>query len=416
MLLDTIPGHFGKHMLLARMVEQINSPSAGALITGMIQADSPGVHRIRMFPSDVDGPAIYMYQGSHVWVILMGGAQTAKHADDLWTGYVRDMGWELQQPQNSYLIQLAETTKNLMTALNPPAPRMVYFAGHSTGGAALTVLASKIAEYGWSIRPEVVTFGAPRPGSGLNERLRVNCHLFRWMNDDDWVPAVPPRISYWSTAGLRLGTRVIRRLQNFQQPGGGAMLTVDGVKYEVDLPNRFLMPSTANLASAWFNGRNDIWTPHTMAEYIRRLQLLIDRQPQGGISGGGDDWGEQQRPVTPIQAERIQREMVRPLTDVGARQNDPPLRVPSEQLCTVFRVNTIYYVLFGGKTIATCTKKKQAYGLARLLNSFLRRLQRVAVCEPQALLEQLNAFLIAATTPGGGFSPVMNIQYPDVSP
>src|SRR5262245_516119 len=89
----------------------------------------------------------------------------------------------------------------VVAALTPLADRPVWFTGHSLGGALATLAADRCvrqrAMLGLGDLGGVYTFGSPLVGNrhfvdGFNSR--VHGRSFRFVNDQDGVPRVPPQL------------------------------------------------------------------------------------------------------------------------------------------------------------------------------------------------------------------------------
>jgi len=86
--------------------------------------------------------------------------------------------------------------------------RVVWFTGHSLGGAMATICAMRCAQLRLE-RPEfvepreVITFGSPRVG---NKRYvqHADVNLLRWVNNNDIVTRVPPTWLRYRHSGTRM--------------------------------------------------------------------------------------------------------------------------------------------------------------------------------------------------------------------
>ncbi|MGB7086831.1 MAG: lipase family protein, partial [Phormidesmis sp.] len=87
--------------------------------------------------------------------------------------------------------ELAEEGKLL-----PP----LYITGHSLGGALATMAAAALVDHGIRVAG-VYTFGQPRVGDRtfVNQlNLKTGSRVFRFVNNNDIVPHVPPPFSVWN--------------------------------------------------------------------------------------------------------------------------------------------------------------------------------------------------------------------------
>lgn len=122
----------------------------------------------------------------------------------------------------------------LRSALSGTSGRKLILTGHSLGGALATVMAAEWQDFmpaSW-----IVTFGQPAVGSGAFRMFFLQHYsgkFFRFVNDDDIVPRVPPgyehvgRLLHFDTAG---------RLQNGKSLPETEAAFVESIKKEVFEP------------------------------------------------------------------------------------------------------------------------------------------------------------------------------------
>lgn len=80
----------------------------------------------------------------------------------------------------------------------------LYITGHSLGGALATIAAAALSDNGVEVAG-VYTFGQPRVGDRAFVRqlnAHVNGKVFRFVNNNDIVPHVPPPFSVWNPTRL----------------------------------------------------------------------------------------------------------------------------------------------------------------------------------------------------------------------
>lgn len=80
----------------------------------------------------------------------------------------------------------------------------LYVTGHSLGGALATIAAAALGDNGVDVAG-VYTFGQPRVGDRLFVRQlneHINGRVFRFVNNNDIVPHVPPPFSMWNPTRL----------------------------------------------------------------------------------------------------------------------------------------------------------------------------------------------------------------------
>ena len=80
----------------------------------------------------------------------------------------------------------------------------LYITGHSLGGALATIAAAALSDNGVEVAG-VYTFGQPRVGDRLfvsQLNSHINGKVFRFVNNNDIVPHVPPPFSIWNPTRL----------------------------------------------------------------------------------------------------------------------------------------------------------------------------------------------------------------------
>lgn len=104
--------------------------------------------------------------------------------------------------EKSVLSQINQWRQHFENANKPLPP--LYITGHSLGGALATIAAAALADHGIEVAG-VYTFGQPRVGDltfvrQLNNMTRGK--VFRFVNNNDIVPHVPPPFSVWNPTRL----------------------------------------------------------------------------------------------------------------------------------------------------------------------------------------------------------------------
>jgi len=412
MLTDTLPANPVKGEFLAQLLSLLETPFANANMTNMIfQEQREQVTPILIPKTDIM-PAWYFARTQSLLIVCIGGATSLALGRETWNGYVGSQLDTRNYPTNHALFDRAIDVSASLVATVPGGRATIILCGFSMGGAIATILAPMVKAAFPSSNLQCITFGAPRPGTTHLENYLRTIDLVRWMNDDDWVPLIPPRLAYFTQAGAILGTRVLQRIQNFTQPAGGRMLTTDGVVYSNQLPNRATVPSVSDFSAQLSGVDTGAWIPHRLAEYIRRLHMTAARTDQSARGGGNGSTNEQPRPVSAVAARRAVEEVNGPIFALGVAQNVIGVSIPRPRLWRAVRVGRVWWVYFGDLRICAAPIRKRAQGLANIANEFLRRLQSQAVVDPQALTDQLVEYIRLAADPTSGFTPTLSTQLP----
>lgn len=158
---------------------------------------------------------------------------------------------------------------NLQSQIDPTirdnigAKRLVII-GHSLGGAIAMILGALYLQELPATPVAVLTIGAPRPGNQTFANA-VNAITTRWENAGDPVTALPP--TSWAAVGNNWPMSGPPPLSDYTQPGGCSTVATDGTLTPGSAPISTLAAATALVVGNI--------TPHTAAEYARRLQITI---------------------------------------------------------------------------------------------------------------------------------------------
>jgi hypothetical protein len=143
----------------------------------------------------------------------------------------------------------------------------IFISGHSLGGALATVAAASLVKQGLKNIQGVYTFGQPRVGdfifvSEIGRALKGK--VFRFVNNNDIVPHVPPPYLPWNPTRIYLHFG-----QLFYFNSSGALVKQPGWLYR-----RF--DSLIGLARASFKQGLDAIDDHRMEFYISNLEKTLE--------------------------------------------------------------------------------------------------------------------------------------------
>ncbi|MFO0921530.1 MAG: lipase family protein [Pirellulales bacterium] len=142
--------------------------------------------------------------------------------------------------------------------------RPMWFAGHSLGGAMATICAGRCKLSKIPSNPEAIfTFGSPRVG---NQRYInfVKIPHYRWVNNNDVVPRVPPP---W------LG---------YRHSGQELYIDTDGNLRSIQSWVRFA-DRMRGLWQALLQGQIDYFGDHGMDRYIQAIQKAAEKDQSGEL-------------------------------------------------------------------------------------------------------------------------------------
>jgi triacylglycerol lipase len=154
-------------------------------------ASEMGLEEVRFY--DRDGAQGYILGNEHDAVVVCRGTEPhdwndiRADLDAVWA-----VGETVGRVHRGFKWEVDELWPRLEQALlNNERP--VWFAGHSLGGAMAAICAGRCKLSHITSNPAgLFTYGAPRVGDGRYVN-HVRMNYYRWVNNNDIVPRVPPR-------------------------------------------------------------------------------------------------------------------------------------------------------------------------------------------------------------------------------
>ena len=146
----------------------------------------------------------------------------------------------------------------------------IYITGHSLGGALATMAAAALSDNGINVTG-VYTFGQPRVGDRtfVNQlHTHINGKVFRFVNNNDIVPHVPPPFSIWNPTRLYGHVGMVKYFS-----AGGQIIA----KYK--LVNK-LIASTWGLVKGISGSGFGMITDHNMEYYISHLDKALKEEAE----------------------------------------------------------------------------------------------------------------------------------------
>jgi len=413
MLLQTLRQDANKAVFLCQLLAMFRVPNPVQAMLQKLFSAVPEPTQTFYWPASPTMPTVFCGYCPSLLFVAINGAENLTLARGLWNGYPGSAFSPRNDPQNDWLVAAATSIANELTLRFPAGRPRTILTGFSAGGAIALNVATLLPPIFQRPTVETITFGSPRPGGiSLARNLRT-LNPVRWMNDDDWVPLIPPQVAYFTQLGVAYGTRAQQRFQNFVQPEGGILLGNTGSVGAAQLPNIATVPSVADFAADILGGYTGLAPTHALDEYQRRLVLAADRQT---IGGGGSDWGGTEERPNPISAAAIARERDAAsvvIYKAGEEQNSAGIALPDIRLFKARRTGRVWWVYFGDQRISAGPTRKRARAVARTGNEFLRRLQGQAFTDPATLETQFSNYIQAASDPASGFVPTLRIRLPN---
>ncbi len=176
--------------------------------------------------------------------------------------------------ESSVLAQIQRWRQTLDREGKPLPP--LYITGHSLGGALATIATAGLADNGVEVAG-VYTFGQPRVGDRtFVKQLAASADgkVFRFVNNNDIVPHVPPPFSIWNP------TRFYGHVGKATYFNGKGMLTASG-SYKLGARMKDVVIGTAKRA---LSGELDSIADHRMEYYISHLENALNEEMEAGAS------------------------------------------------------------------------------------------------------------------------------------
>jgi len=394
-------------LFCARQLAYMQAGGTGTQVGVNISEESGMGVTTREFISTASRPRWVYVENESFGVALILGTDNMFQAANIVSA------WSLRIPNDTtpglpqYFNDQAFAMRQLMGGVQSRNAQRVYFVGHSLGGALAEAMA--VQEYNSRFRASVLstTFGSPRVGDiRFRDALARNSNT-RWMNDADPVPLLPPEVPDSIQFAAGLGIEVIDRWSRFLHGGGGIVLDDQGRTTAQVIPPLGLVRGGASLAAFLLKAATDQSSIHSLTYYVDRLQMLVAN-------------------TTPPQRARVVESPIEPthnthrgsanaaidqwrdtIVHTGAQQNASALTVPDDRQFRTVKFDGFWWVTFGGALVAVGPTRKRAGAMATRGNEFLRRLQRMAGVDINALKFLFPIYLDAASTPNNGFKPVI---------
>lgn len=223
-------------------------------------AEAVGLDEVRFY--DRDGAQAYLFANETDAVICCRGTEPNEWNDiraDL--DAVTDVAETVGRVHRGFKREVNDLWPRLEQAL-VSNERVLWFAGHSLGGAMTAICAGRCYLSHIRSAPEAVfTYGSPRVG---NKRYvnHVKLAYYRWVNNNDIVPRVPPRLFGYRHAGTEI--YINRRGR------------VSGVTGLMRLRDRFW-----GFLKSLRRWRIDHFSDHLMAEYITAIENAVAQDRAG---------------------------------------------------------------------------------------------------------------------------------------
>jgi hypothetical protein len=343
-------------------------------------------------------------------IIYIDGCEFPSHASNLVNGYDTPAGVGGLSGFNTWLRDNAEGI--LLHTEGPTVfqPEYLDVVGYSAGGAVGHHIVRILKQRNSLKKLRIITFGAPRAMNATDLATQANVPTTRWMNDNDPIPLVPPRLEDAPILIPLLGLVTALRWASYVHSHGGLSIDADGLPTDADVPALASMSPGTSLASWLFGQENDPLNPHALTSYQSRFQKVINapnRNPIPVDHGGGT---EPPANATRRVHNRSEAAVVNQIQQASERQNAVESSVAPSVLFKAVKLGKVWSVSFGDNVIVYAGNRKRAFHLARAGNDFLRSMPKQAFVDPKGIVDQMTAFFDAAIVPGGPVNPPISIS------
>lgn len=396
----------------ARRLREFALPNWSDVLDAVMRPMFGPAFQSRSFYDPLQFPKMWYGGDNTRKVLYIDGVKTNGQAGALWNAYDDSPIFGGFSPVNLWLRQGATFADAFTNQNHVVVPEYLDVVGYSAGGAIAVALKDKWIAAGSVVKSRAITFGSPRTGNADMKMALSRSSITRWMNDNDPVPLIPPRIL--DVPGLLLTSNflTITRYGNYVHQAGGIEISATGITSPRILPTLASIHATTSLLSWLIGIENDMASGHAIDAYVTRLLLAESLAPRPAEQNVAAAPAEVANVMDRRGHNRQEDRVITAINNAGHGQNIPSLFIPPQTLFRAVRINRIWNVTFGDQIIASSPIEKRARSLARSGNAFLRKLPRQALVNPDALATQFISWLTAAIDPMSGIVPTINIGLP----
>lgn len=359
-------------------------------------------------------PAYYFAKNRDQAVLVVDGCRRMSQARSLFAAYLPTLGIPSLDPRNSFIEQAANGIANYFKGLGFPGFNHVFLGGWSLGGAIAQNVprlcqTPELRTVNWSCD----TFGAPRSGgNSIATAIATYGANARWMNENDPIPLVPPRPLDFVGLPLVAGAAGAIEFSRYVHGPGGRSMAANGEITPSVLPRTASSSFLASLATWYFQWDAGNEPDHAIGTYVTRLERseAFYTHTQGRANNRVEPPAN--APVQQVQ--RHEAVVAQAIVNLERQQGMDPVDVPVQRLFVARRIGRVWMVLLGESVVSMPGSRRAARSLARHGNEFLRSLQNKAFVSKDGLNGALADYLALASSPDGGFRPVMNTNLPQV--
>lgn len=401
-------------LILARLTGCLSMANGQPVADGIFREFTGELLNSILVPKSGQCPAFYYARNRDQSVLVINGATSISQCTDLFNGYGSTLGVPQVGARNGFLEGLADTVAAFLKERDAYTTVRKYLAGWSLGGAIAHLIPSRmqVAEFRTAIW-SVDSFGAPRPG-GTNVARTASAfdQSTRWMNDSDPIPLAPPRVLDWPLATAFFGVGDLLSFAQFVHGQGGRNLDTDGRITPAELPIAASLRPQGSILDWYFSLESQASNEHSIVTYITRLERATSIN-----TGASAPRNNRVEPVVPLNhghVNRVEQQVRGAIVHLERQQGMDPVSIPPTRRFRAVKLSGVWHVVMGDSMVAMPGSKKSARALARHANGFILSLQNKAYVNSDGLLGALKDYIDLASSPEGGFRPVMNTTLPTV--
>lgn len=396
----------------ARCLMQLRSLNPQANIDAILKTELTNGFQSTYYPPTVNTVGMYFGGDNGRKICYLDGVVSIAQANNLMGGYLPLGGLQINPNDNLWIQANILTYKQQMAAGHLGLTEYVDYVGYSAGGAVATALMFEESLNQSIVKRKLFTFGAPRAGGSAVRDALATAPIRRYMNDDDPIPLIPPRIQDAPLIAALISPLIWNAYSNTVHTQGGVEITSTPSLSPKDLPSKASVDAIGSLANWFFSEENDPANPHAMATYVDRLQRFLAPLPPGPAPVAPEAPAEKPQTVKRKEVARAQDRVVTAIANQQHAQFNVNEVIPDAVLFLPVRQGRVWAVQFGEKFVAQGVNEKTCRHLCRAGNDFFRSLPKQGIVDITSILEQVEKYFAFATDPSTGFAPQIQTTLP----
>jgi len=406
-MLDSVVNNVDLGLFHARMMTLMRSTFPQTAIDLILRPLLPNGFQSRYLAPTADNVGVYYGGDNNRKIMYLDGVVNSQQAFGLVGGYSKFLGLQILTTLNAWVRDRLPIYYGVMSGGHMQAPEYIDFVGYSAGGVVAQSLAWDQRRLQSVAKTKVITYGGPRVGAAAVRDQSTRIATARYMTAADPIPLIPPRLQDAPALVVALPVGVTLSWSNMVHTHGGVALYPDGTMTEaVVSPEAAINPGTS-LSDWYFSVEGDPNNPHAMQSYVASLLAATNarrtpREKQVDLAGGEDDDETDRRQVN-----QARERTAKKIAQVQRQQNAVIVNHPAIVLFKPTRFGRVWCVVFGDKIVAQGVREDTCRHICRVGNDFLRSLPKQGLVDPIALAQQMEQFLVFASSPESEWRPTL---------